>query len=221
MPEVKIYHISPTALIPNSHYPLIQYPGFLVGEADCNAAKAYDLFASNGWKTQWIYRYGPTQVSHYHSTAHECMAVLSGTATIRFGVADTNPDLEASTHSSPHEAGGIDIEAKAGDVFLIPAGVSHKTYDTRPKASFKLLIPGDGHHILGDDTREVLAGVKLSGFTMIGAYPNGQVWDSCAGGGHAAQEDRERIWSVPKPKHDPVLGDSEFGMSHLWQSQTA
>ncbi|KXL46033.1 hypothetical protein M433DRAFT_4668 [Acidomyces richmondensis BFW] len=221
MPEVKTYQISPTALIPNSHYPLIHYPGLLLTEADRNAANIDDLFASNGWTTQWIYRYGPTQVSHYHSAAHECMAVLSGTATIRFGVADTSADLEANTHGSAYEKGGIELEASAGDVFLIPAGVSHKTYDAHPTAPFKLLTPGDGHHILCDDRREALAGVKLSGFTMIGAYPNGQVWDSCSGGEHTVQEDRERVWSVPKPNNDPVLGNSEVGINRLWQSHAA
>ncbi|KAK3092216.1 hypothetical protein LTR53_019624, partial [Teratosphaeriaceae sp. CCFEE 6253] len=122
MPEVKAYPLPPTALIPNSPYPLLHYPGLLAAKADCNAAKVYDLMTSNGWDFQWIYRYGPTQASHYHSTAHECMAVLSGSATIRFGVADTSNDMEASTFGDAHEAGGVEVHAEKGDVFLIPAG---------------------------------------------------------------------------------------------------
>merc|ERR1711967_149515 len=85
MVRVKSYPLSPSKLIPNSPFPLLHYPGLLSDKADCNTSKVYDLFTANGWEINWIFRYGPTQRSHYHSKAHECMAVLSGTATIRFG----------------------------------------------------------------------------------------------------------------------------------------
>ncbi|KAK0945427.1 hypothetical protein LTR29_003032 [Friedmanniomyces endolithicus] len=214
MPEVKSYSLPPTALIPNSKYPLLHYPGILSEKADCNAAKVYDLFTSNGWELQWIYRYGSTQASHYHSSAHECMAVLSGSATIRFGVADTSDDLEASTHSIAHEDGGVEVQAKAGDVFLIPAGVSHKTHHTSPPAEFKLLTPGNGHHIAAEDPRQALVETELSGFTMMGAYPKGSAWDSCLGGEHSQQ--MEKVWGVAKPERDPVLGDGVDGLCGLW-----
>jgi uncharacterized protein YjlB len=216
MPTVKAYHIKPTKLIPNSPQPLLHYPGLLASKADCNAAKAHEIFTSNGWETQWIFRYGPTQTSHYHSQAHECMAVLTGTATIRFGVADTNPDLEASTHGDAHEDGGVELHAEPGDVFLIPAGVSHKTYDTTP-AEFKLLTPGGGRCIPGDDPEKTLSEIELEGFTMIGAYPQGSGWDSCSGGEHEDEEAREKVWSVPKPGLDPVLGEAEEGIKGVWQ----
>ncbi|EMC91179.1 hypothetical protein BAUCODRAFT_317593 [Baudoinia panamericana UAMH 10762] len=215
MPDVKTYRLQPTALIPNSQYPLLHYPGLLADKTDCNAAKVYDLFTSNGWDLQWIYRYGPTQTSHYHSSAHECMAVLSGSATIRFGVADTSDDLEASTHGAAHEQGGVEVFATAGDVFVIPAGVSHKTFDTTPPAKFKLLTPGDGHGIASDNVRQRLAEVELSGFTMIGAYPRGGVWDFCSGGEHA--QAMQEVWAVPKPAADPVLGSVNEGLCGLWQ----
>ena len=215
MPEVKSYKLPPTKLIPNSPYPLLHYPGLLNEKADCNAGKVYDLFTGNGWQPQWIYRYGPTQVSHYHSHAHECMAVLTGEATIRFGVADTSDDLDASTNGSAYEDGGVMLEAKAGDVFLIPAGVSHKTHRTTPAAEFKLMTPGDGHHIAADDPRKALSEIELSGFMMLGAYPKGSAWDSCSGGEHTDQ--MQSVWEVPKPQLDPVLGDSQEGIRGLWQ----
>ena len=216
MVEVKKYHLPPTALIPNSPQPLLHYPGLLAEKADCVAEKVYDLFSGNGWQTQWIFRYGATQTSHYHSQAHECMAVLSGTATIRFGVADTDSDLEESTHGSGKEKGGIEVEAKTGDVFVLPAGTAHKTFDTSPAAKFTLLTPGDAHSIAAEDVRDTLAKTELSGFTMIGAYPrNGGAWDFAKGGENDGGY--EKVWAVSKPEMDPVLGRAKAGLCGQWR----
>jgi uncharacterized protein YjlB len=211
---VKTYHLPPTALIPNSPQPLVHYPRIL-SEDTLSAEKVHDLFSRNGWQTQWIFRYGPTQTSHYHSAAHECMAVLSGTATIRFGVADTVADLNESTYGSGKEEGGVELQARAGDVFVIPAGVAHKTFDTSYGSTFKLLTPGDGHLIQAEDVSTALAGIELSGFTMIGAYPVGCVWDFAEGGHDVGAF--ERVWSVPKPDKDPVLGQAPEGLYALWK----
>lgn len=200
--------------MPNSPHPLLHYPGLLdhLNIAHQNPEKVHELFGSNGWKTQWIFRYGPTQASHYHSQAHEVMAVLSGTAMIRFGVADTSEDLD----SDDHEEGGVEITAKAGDVFVLPAGTAHKTYDTTP-GEFALLTPGDGHHVNADDIRAALAGIRLSGFTMLGAYPvDSGRWDFAVGG-EKPKGEYETVWAVPKPGRDPVLGTAEEGICGQWQ----
>ena len=216
MVEVKQYQLPPTPLIPNSPQPLLHYPGLLSSESECVPSKVYDRFSENGWEVQWIFRYGSTQTSHYHSQVHECMAVLSGSATIRFGVADTVSDLEESTHGSGKEEGGIELQARAGDVFVLPAGTAHKTFDTSPADEFKLLTPGDGHHVAAEDVRSALANIKLSGFTMIGAYPkNGGAWDFAKGGENDGEY--QKVWTVPKPEKDPVLGKAEEGLFGLWQ----
>lgn len=215
MAEVKKYFLPPTALIPNSPRPLLHYPGFFKAGPDFDACKAYDEFTKNGWQVQWIFRYGSTQKSHYHSQVHECMTVLTGSATIRFGVADTDADMEENTHGSGKENGGVEVEAHAGDVFVIPAGVAHKTFDTSPVAEFKLLTPGQGHGIAADDAREALSRIDLSGFTMLGAYPtDGSNWDFVE-----RDEDHSKwqeTWSVPRPELDPVLGDSSTGICGQW-----
>ena len=184
-PEVRTYQLPPTALIPNSPQPLLHYPNLLATADAITPAHVHDTFASNGWRTQWIFRYGSTQRSHYHSAAHECMAVLSGSATIRFGVADTADDMAANTHGDAREPGGIELQANKGDVFILPAGTAHKTFDTLPKAEFALLTPGDAHRI-GDSpgvVRQALERTELDGFTMIGAYPmEGGEWDFAKGG---------------------------------------
>lgn len=143
------------------------------------------------------------------------MAVLSGSATIRFGVADTSNDLEESTHGSAKESGGVEIQANAGDVFILPAGTAHKTYNAKPDAEFALLTPGNGHAIEDENPREALAKIELDGFTMLGAYPHeGGEWDFAIGGEN--EGGYEAVWDVPMPKHDPVLGDSEEGLKGQW-----
>jgi uncharacterized protein YjlB len=170
MVDVRAYRLPPTSLTPNSPQPLLHYKG-LFSESERQPYKIHHLFEENGWKTQWIFRYGPTQPAHYHSGIHECMVVLSRTATIRFGAADTSEDLKESTWGGAKEASGVEIIAYAGDVFVIPAGVAHKTYNTSPSAAFNLLTPGHGRDIQADDVTQALKEVELSGFTMMGAYP--------------------------------------------------
>lgn len=143
------------------------------------------------------------------------MAVLSGTASIRFGVADTSSDMEKNTHGSDWESGGVLLEAEAGDVFIIPAGVAHKTYNTKPEAEFALLSPGNGHGIEAENPMKALSEIKLDGFTMMGAYSGGD-WDFIAAGG-----DFEKTWAVPKPQYDPVFGASEQGLRRTWRGSDA
>lgn len=95
--------------------------------------------------------------------------------------------------------------------------MAYKTYNNKPTASFILLTPGDGHHIAGGNVRKALeeTETRLSGFTMVGAYPIGNAgWNSQKGGEDTA--DFERVWSVPKPSADPVLGKSSEGLQGLW-----
>ncbi|PSK54125.1 p21-activated protein kinase-interacting protein 1-like [Elsinoe australis] len=224
MVTIKAYHLPPTPLIPNSPYPLLHYQSVLPltsatpsssSSPSTSSSKpeyyvpptlAHDLLTSNKWQIQWIFRYGPTQDAHYHSQAHECMAVLSGHATIRFGVSDADRD-----------APGIELEANAGDVFVLPAGTAHKTFDTLPRAEFKLLTPGEGHGIQAQDRRGALEGVQLDGFTMLGAYPEGSKWDFAVGGEDVGQY--ERVWNVARPERDPVFGGEERGLCTRWKAQ--
>ncbi|KAI6091832.1 RmlC-like cupin domain-containing protein [Hypoxylon rubiginosum] len=215
MVQVKKYHLPPTRLIPNSPYPLLHYKGLLSDPSKRRPEDIHDTLDGNGWETQWIFRYGATQASHYHSRIHEAMVVLSGTATIRFGVADTDPDLDKSTWGGACEEGGVEIAAAPGDVFVIPAGVAHKTYNASPSAVFSLLTPGEGRGIPGPDVRESLAGVRLSGFTMLGAYPKDcGSWDFAVGGDDV--RNFEVSWNVPKSEKDPFLGNAPEGILGQW-----
>lgn len=219
MVQVKTYHLPPTSLIPNSPRPLLHYPGFFTvspSTQDTTAAQVYDIFYKNGWQTQWIFRYGSTQASHYHSDVHECMVVLSGSTTIQFGAADHEDNAEDSTRTTnDNEEEGVKVQAHTGDVFVIPAGVAHKTFNTNPCLPFSLLTPGDGHNVSARDKRQAIADIPLSGFTMMGAYPKeGGAWDFCTGGGHVGEY--EKVWAVAKPERDPVLDQDEEGLVGRW-----
>lgn len=222
MVQLKQYHFRPTVLIPNSPYPVLHYPALLPaaavdeeGHEQPIATRFHDLLARHGWQAQWIFRYGTSQRSHYHSGVHETMVVLTGTATVRFGVADTTGDMHENTHENGRERGGVEVLARAGDVFVIPAGVAHKTFNPDPPAEFKLLTPGDGHG-LPSGAAGKLGEIELDGFTMLGAYPvDGGSWDFAEGGEGA--DVFERAWAVPPPKMDPVLGDSKEGLRGLWR----
>lgn len=228
----KTYILPPTPLIPNSPYPLIHYPALLkdtVSNSEFSTTQVFDMFKQNGWQTQWLARYGPDIQSHYHSTTHEAMVVVSGgSATIRFGVADAT-DWTAEKYSvgerGSGEGGGIEITAGLGDVFIIPAGVSHKTFSPSPEVKvLKFHQPEDikqgmAAQRLDEESerrhREFFGRIPIEGeFMMMGAYPRGGVWDFAVGGEHEGKE--REVWDVRMPARDPVLGMEEEGIRGLW-----
>jgi uncharacterized protein YjlB len=119
-PQLKTFLLKDDGHIPNNPLlPLLVYEGVLqLSEAD-PAAVCERVFSANGWGSGW--RNGIYSFHHYHSTAHEVLAVASGTARVQFG----------------GESGPL-IEVQTGDVVLIPAGVGHKNLG----ASRDLLVVG-------------------------------------------------------------------------------
>lgn len=230
--KVNSYTLPPTPLIPNSPLPLLHYPGLLkdfVQSPTFTPTQLLNLYAKSGWQTQWIAKYGPDIQSHYHSTTHEAMTVISGhAATIRFGVADSpswsEGQLPPGAKDEGAEEGGLEIQASIGDVFIIPAGVAHKTFAPVPESTELAFHQPDD--IKEGRAREVsdeietirrrfFERVPLKGeFMMMGAYPYGGVWDFKVGG----ENQRDEMGGVKIPEKDPVLGDSEQGLVGLWKS---
>jgi uncharacterized protein YjlB len=107
-PEVKSFLLADDGRIPNNpRLPLLLYVGALQLIGGGPAAVCERIFALNQWGGSW--RNGIYSFHHYHSTAHEVLAIASGTARVHFG----------------GESGPI-VEVKPGDVVIIPAGVGHK-----------------------------------------------------------------------------------------------
>lgn len=105
---VAALHFQDDGRIPNNpSLPLLLYERALDSEGAADlAAEAEQLFARNGWGGAW--RNGIFPFAHYHSNAHEVLAICRGRARVRFG----------------GDAGQV-VEVAAGDVVVIPAGVGH------------------------------------------------------------------------------------------------
>lgn len=105
--------------IPNNpSLPALLYRGALHPDA-VDAAACAALFAANGWPGAW--RNGIYADHHFHSTGHEVLGIVAGTATVTLG-----------------GPAGATVEVAAGDVVLLPAGTGHK----RERASADLLVVG-------------------------------------------------------------------------------
>lgn len=104
--EVQEHSFEDDGRIPNNPgLPLLIYPQALAGgEREPSACKK--LLAQNGWGGAWVD--GVFSYHHYHSNAHEVLAVVGGSAGLIFG-----------------GPGGTTVEVEAGDVVVIPAGTGH------------------------------------------------------------------------------------------------
>ena len=92
--------------IPNNpNLPLLVYPDALT-EDQMTSRQCKKLLAENGWRNAWVN--GIFSYHHYHSTTHEVLAVISGSATVKMGGEE-----------------GSELSISSGDVIVIPAGVGH------------------------------------------------------------------------------------------------
>jgi uncharacterized protein YjlB len=89
--------------IPNSSLPVLVYND--VPDAR-DAAACERLFAANGWRGGW--RNGIFPYHHFHSTAHEVLGIVAGSATVILG----GPS-------------GDEFDVGPGTVLVLPAGTGH------------------------------------------------------------------------------------------------
>lgn len=91
----------------NALLPLLVYRGVFNSPDSTNENTVKEMFESNGWVNSWkdsVYDY-----HHYHSTTHEVLGIIKGSARLQFG----GPT-------------GVSVFLEKGDVVIIPAGVAHK-----------------------------------------------------------------------------------------------
>ena len=142
----------------NPKLPFVIYKGAvrLAGATD-PAAVFEVLFAANRWGDSW--RNGIYNYLHYHSRIHEVLGIARGQARVRFGGND-----------------GKEVDVKAGDVAILPAGTGHQLVMT----SEDLLV--------------------------VGAYPPAGTYDLCRGTPEEHERALKSIPKAPLPKSDPVYG---------------
>ncbi|WP_137123731.1 cupin domain-containing protein [Roseomonas sp. HF4] len=76
-------------------------------------AAAEALFLANAWRPAW--RGGIHAWHHYHSNAHEALAVVAGQVRVQLGGEQ-----------------GVQVELAAGDVAVLPAGTGHRNLEASP-----------------------------------------------------------------------------------------
>ena len=83
-PNVEMHTLADTGVFPNNGaLPLLIYRQALDVKAPDLIAQVQKLFEENLWDGSWID--GMYDFHHYHSTAHEVLAICGGQAEVRFG----------------------------------------------------------------------------------------------------------------------------------------
>jgi len=104
VPEPETFTFEGDGSIPNSRFPVLVYRALELAQDPAAAERA---FTANDWRGAW--RNGIYSFHHFHSTAHEVLAIVAGHAWVTLG----GPE-------------GQTFEAGRGDVLVLPAGTGHR-----------------------------------------------------------------------------------------------
>ncbi|KAI2971444.1 transcriptional regulator family: Fungal Specific TF [Aspergillus niger] len=174
---------------PNSTRPVLVYRNALIDKTPQGAADAIE-------QSEWIYgghwiiaENTLAAVPHYHSITHEAYTVLHGTGTYRLGKSSLDPGFDANG-----EEVGVVFTARAGDVFVFPAGVTHCVTST-----------SDNYEIIG-------------WYLLNDKNSRAQPWDYEEALDSPEETNRKRLIceSVSTPVLDPVYG-KEGHLPIVWK----
>jgi uncharacterized protein YjlB len=154
-----LFHFRDDGVIPNNPaLPLVLYRSPVrLAHAFDPAAVFEELFERNGWGDSW--RNGIYDYAHYHSRIHEALGIARGRCRVRFGGEK-----------------GRELNLKAGDVVILPAGTGHQRLD---------------------GTKDLL---------VVGAYPPVGSYDECRTSAKEHDRALATIPKVGRPRKDPVYG---------------
>jgi len=116
----ELHRFADAGAIPNSPLPALVYHGVPAARSpgDCTA-----LFAANGWLGAWVD--GIYTFHHFHSTAHEVLGIVAGSASVTLG-----------------GPGGRTLAVARGDVLVLPAGTGHLNAGQSPDLAVVGAYPG-------------------------------------------------------------------------------
>jgi uncharacterized protein YjlB len=102
--EPETFRFAGDGSFPNSSLPVLVYRGLDLASDPASAERG---FAAHNWRGAW--RNGIFPFHHFHSTAHEVLAIVGGTAHVTLG-----------------GPGGQTFHVVRGDVLVLPAGTGHR-----------------------------------------------------------------------------------------------
>jgi uncharacterized protein YjlB len=154
--RLETWQAPPGDTIPNHPaFPVLIYREVEAAARGADAVRA--LFAEHGWRGSWVD--GVFPFHHFHSTSHEVLAVVAGSATLELG----GPQGRA-------------FEVATGDVLVLPAGTGHRRATDRNGFTVVGAYPAgqeDYDLLRGDDPAEVEAArERIAG---LGAPPEDPV----------------------------------------------
>ncbi|MCM3135642.1 cupin domain-containing protein [Paenibacillus polysaccharolyticus] len=118
--DIQSMNFQDDGVIPNHPYlPVLLYKGVWCTEP----TRAESNLNRNGWGNSWIN--GVYDYHHYHSNAHEALAVISGF--VRLIIGGEN---------------GKKVYLESGDVVVLPAGTGHKRLEASPDFQVAGAYPG-------------------------------------------------------------------------------
>ena len=103
MMRPETHNFDDAGAIPNSRFSVLVHHDV---DAARDARECVELFASNGWLGAWVDGIYPFH--HFHSTSHEVLGIVAGSASVILG-----------------GSGGRRFEVARGDVLVLPAGTGH------------------------------------------------------------------------------------------------
>jgi uncharacterized protein YjlB len=165
MDRPETHRFEDAGAIPNSRLPVLVYHSV---EGAGTAQDCAGMFARNGWHGAWVDGIYPFH--HFHSTAHEVLGVVAGSASVVLG--------------GPR---GRRFEVVPGDVLVLPAGTGHFNAGASPDLQVVGAYPGgmwcDLRRGDPDERDEVLANiaaVPLPGMDPVGGAegPLGALWSA-------------------------------------------